>query len=60
VTFDELEQMLLRLMGSSVEALEQQLLSRRKEQTFVGGSRVARQELPELPKEAATTVHRSR
>jgi hypothetical protein len=28
MTFDDLEQMMLRLMGSSVEALEQQLLSR--------------------------------
>ncbi len=58
MTLDELEQLVLRLTGSSVEATEQQLLSRLKEQTFVGGKRVARQELPELPKEAATTVHR--
>ena len=58
MTLDELEQLVLRLTGSSVEAIEQQLLSRLKEQTFVGGKRVARQELPELPKEAATTVHR--
>jgi hypothetical protein len=55
---DELERLLLRLMGSSPEALEQQLLSRIKEQTFVGGKRVTRQELPELPEDAATTVHR--
>jgi hypothetical protein len=47
-----------RVRGSSVEALEQQLLSRRKEQTLVGGRRVPWQELPELPKEAVTTVHR--
>ena len=58
VTLDELERLLLGLMGSSPEALEQQLLSRVKEQTFVGGKRVARQELPGLPKDAATTVHR--
>ncbi len=58
VTFDELEQLLLRLTGNSVEALEQQMLSRLKEHTFVGGKRVARQELPELPKDAVTTVHR--
>ena len=58
VTFDGLEQLLLRLTGNSVEALENQLLSRLKEQTFVGGRRVARQELPELPKEAVTIVHR--
>ena len=58
MTIDDLEQLLLRLSGSSIEALEQQLQSRLKEQTFVGGKRVARQELPELPNEAATTVHR--
>src|SRR5579863_980450 len=58
VTFDELEQLLLRLTGNSVEALEQQLLSRLKEYTFVGGKRVARQELPGLPEGAVTTVHR--
>ena len=58
MTFDDLEQLVLRLSGSSIEALEQQLQSRLKEQTFVGGKRVARQELPELPNEAATTVHR--
>ena len=29
-----------------------------KRETFVGGKRVTRQELPELPKDAATTVHR--
>jgi hypothetical protein len=57
-TFDELEQLLLRLTGNSVEALRQQLLSRLKEDTFVGGRRVARQELPGLPKDAVTTVHR--
>ena len=34
------------------------MLSRLKEQTFVGGKRVARQELPELPEDAATTMHR--
>ena len=34
------------------------MLSRLKEHTFVGGKRVARQELPELPKDAVTTVHR--
>jgi hypothetical protein len=58
VKFDELEQLLLRLTGNSVEALEQQMLSRLMEHTFVGGKRVARQELPELPKDAVTTVHR--
>jgi Plasmid pRiA4b ORF-3-like protein len=34
------------------------MLSRLKEQTFVRGKRVTRQELPELPGDAATTVHR--
>ena len=58
VTFGELEQLVLRLMGNSVETLEQQMLSRLKEQTLVGGKRVMRQELPELPKDAVTTVHR--
>jgi hypothetical protein len=59
MTLDELEQLVLRLAGSSVEALEQQMLSRFKQKTtLVGGRRVARQELPELPKDAITTVHR--
>ena len=58
VTLDELEQMVLRLMGNSIEALEQQLQTRLKEQTLVGGKRVTRQELPELPQDAVTTVHR--
>jgi hypothetical protein len=58
VTLDELERLLLRLMGTSVETLEQQLLARLKEDTFVGGKRVKRQELPELPEDAVTTVHR--
>jgi len=58
VTFDELERLLLRLTGNSVEALEQQMLRRLQEQTLVGGKRVARQELPELLMDAVTTVHR--
>jgi Plasmid pRiA4b ORF-3-like protein len=58
VTLDELERLLLQLMGSSPESLEQQILSHLKQQTLVGGKRVTRQELPELPKDAATTVHR--
>jgi hypothetical protein len=57
VTFGDLE-LLLRLMGSSPEALEQQILSRLKQETFVGGKRIARQDLPELPEDAVTTVHR--
>ena len=58
VTFDELERLLLRLTGNSAETLDQQILSRLKEQTFVGGKRVARQELPGLPRDAVATVHR--
>ena len=58
VTLDELEQLVLRMTGSSLEALEQQMLSRLKERTLVGGKRVTRQELPELPKDAVTAVHR--
>ena len=58
VTLDELERLLLQFMGSSPESLEQQILSHLKQQTLVGGKRVTRQELPELPKDAATTVHR--
>ena len=58
VTLDELERLLLQLIGTSPEALEQQLLSHIKRETLVGGKRVSRQELPELPKDAVTTVHR--
>ena len=58
MTLDQLEQLLLQLTGNSGETLEQQLLRRPREHTFVGGKRVMRQELPELPKDAATTVHR--
>lgn len=58
VTLDELERFVLQLMGTSPESLEQQILSHLKQQTRVGGKRVTRQELPELPKDAATTVHR--
>ena len=39
-------------------AFMQQMLDRLSQQTFVGGKRVAVQELPSLPKQAATTVHR--
>jgi hypothetical protein len=58
VTFDELERLLLRLTGNSGETLEQQILSRLTRETRVGGKRVMRQELPEPPKDAVTTVHR--
>ena len=39
-------------------AFMQQMLDRLSQQTLVGGKRVAVQELPSLPKQAATTVHR--
>ena len=55
VTLDELERLLLQLMGTSPEALDQQMRSHIKRETLVGGKRVTRQELPELPKDAATT-----
>ncbi len=58
MTLGDLERLLLRLTGNSVEAMEQQMLSRLKQETRVGGKRVARQELPELPEDAVTTVHR--
>jgi hypothetical protein len=61
MTLDQLEQLLLQLTGNSGETLEQQMLRRLREHTFVGGKRVMRQELPELPelpKDALTTVHR--
>ena len=58
VTFDDLEQLLLWLTGNSAETLEQQIQSRLKRDSLVGGKRVARQELPGLPTDAATTVHR--
>jgi hypothetical protein len=54
VTLGELERLLLRLAGNSFEALEQQMLSRLKRETLVGGKRVTRQELPELPEDAAS------
>jgi hypothetical protein len=39
-------------------AFMQQIMDQLSRQTFVGGKRVAVQELPGLPKQAATTVHR--
>jgi hypothetical protein len=58
MTLDQLEQLLLQLTGNSGETLEQQMLRRLREHTFVGGKRVMRQELPELPKDAVTAVRR--
>jgi hypothetical protein len=39
-------------------AFMQQMLDQLSQQTFVGGKRVTIKELPSLPKQAATTVHR--
>ena len=50
--------MLLGAEANAAEALEQQMLSRLDEQTLVGGKHVARQQLPDLPEQAETTVHR--
>jgi hypothetical protein len=55
---DELARMLWQAEASMSDVLVQQMLDRFAQQTFVGGKRVARQELPRLPKKAATTVHR--
>jgi hypothetical protein len=57
-SIDELARMLLRVEANAAEALERQMLSRLDEQTFVGGKRVVRQQLPDLPERAGTTVHR--
>jgi hypothetical protein len=51
MTFSQLEE----AIGG---AFMQQMLDRLSQQTLVGGKRVAVQELPSLPKQAATTVHR--
>jgi len=55
---DELARMLLQMEANASEVLMQQMLDQFKQQTFVGGKRVAVQKLPRLPKKAATTVHR--
>jgi hypothetical protein len=55
---DELARMLSQVEATATEVLMQQMLDQFKQQTFVGGKRVAIQKLPRLPKKAATTVHR--
>jgi hypothetical protein len=55
---DELARILLQAEANAAETLMRQTLDRLKQQTFVGGKRVALQKLPRLPKKAATTVHR--
>jgi hypothetical protein len=52
ISIDELARMLLRVEANAAGALERQMLSRLDEQTFVGGKRVTRQRLPDLPEHA--------
>jgi hypothetical protein len=52
MTFSQLEE---AIGGAFMQQMLDRLLS---QQTLVGGKRVAVQELPSLPKQAATTVHR--
>ncbi|HUZ35511.1 MAG TPA: hypothetical protein VMV17_04205, partial [Streptosporangiaceae bacterium] len=49
ISIDKLARMLLGAEANAAEALEQQMLSRLDEQTFVGGRHVARQQLPGRP-----------
>ncbi len=55
---DELIRMLIRVEAAAARILEQQMLHRLRQQTYVGGKRVDIQKLPRLPKSATTTVHR--
>jgi hypothetical protein len=55
---DELARMLWQLEAKAGDVLMQQMLDRLGQQTFVGGKRVAIQNLPRLAKQAASTVHR--
>jgi len=54
ISVDKLVRMLLEAEANAAEVLEQQMLSRLDEQTFVGGKHVARQQLPDLPEHAET------
>lgn len=47
---DELTQMLMRVETAAAGVLEQQMLHRLRQQTYVGGRRVDIQKLPRLPK----------
>jgi hypothetical protein len=58
ISIDELARMLWQAEANAAEVLTQQMLDQLKQQTFVGGKRVAVQKLPALPNKAATTVHR--
>jgi hypothetical protein len=55
---DELIRMLMQVEAAAAGILEQQMLHRLRQQTYVGGKRVDIQKLPRLPKSALTTVHR--
>jgi hypothetical protein len=55
---DELIRTLMQVEAAAAGILEQQMLHRLRQQTYVGGNRVDIQKLPRLPKSAATTVHR--
>ena len=50
--------MLMQVEAAAAEILEQQMLHRLRQQTYIGGKRVDIQKLPRLPKSAATSVHR--
>jgi Plasmid pRiA4b ORF-3-like protein len=52
---DELARVLFQAEAQIADVLVRQML---EQQTFVGGKRVAVQQLPRLPKQAATTMHR--
>jgi hypothetical protein len=55
---DELIRMLMQVEAAAAGILEQQMLHRLRQQTYVGGKRVDIQKLPRPPNSAATTVHR--
>jgi hypothetical protein len=55
---EEFAMTLSQLEAAVGDAFMQQMLDRLGRQTFVGGKRIAVRELPILPKQAATTVHR--
>jgi hypothetical protein len=55
---DDLVRTLFQLEAAVADAQIQQMLDRLGQQTFVGGKRVPIEELPRLPKRAATSVHR--
>ena len=54
------EDMLRALLSSSGQSLDERLRKILESQTHVGGKRVTKRDLPDLPDSAATTVHRVR